>query len=87
MANPGESEKFAAGTGSGAQGAEHGRSDCGRAGGAHAAQGHAGMFGADHDTDRAGLKVIGEPVSNLLGQTLVNLRAAGEVLDHPGKFR
>lgn len=54
--------------------------------GAHAAQGHAGVFGLDHHPDALGLQLGLQPVGDLFGQAFLDLRTAGEVLDDPGQL-
>ena len=50
-------------------------------GGLDSAQGHAGVFGFDHDPDTFGFEMGVQSVGDLLGQAFLDLRAKGEVFD------
>lgn len=44
------------------------------------------MFGVEDHTDTLGVEIPVEPVSHLLGQTLLHLETPREVLDHSSEF-
>lgn len=52
----------------------------------HPTQCHAGVFSGNEHADPARMQLLLEPVGDLLGQPLLDLRTAREVLDDPGQF-
>src|SRR5450755_3229457 len=74
-----QGEELGPGPAVGTQRAEHRGGHGGRAHRLHAAQRHAHVLRLDDHAHPPGLQMPGEPVGDLLGQPLLNLRAAGEV--------
>jgi hypothetical protein len=85
--DPGEGEEFGSGPWVFPQRSKHARCDGGRADRADTPQRHAGVFGFDHDADAFGVKLVGEPVCDLLGEPFLHLRPTRKVLDDTRQLR
>jgi hypothetical protein len=79
-------EEFLAGPGVGQQQAVQRGGDRRRPGRASAAQRHAHVLGDQDHPDAPGLQAVVQPVGDLLGEALLNLRPAGEQLHQPGEL-
>jgi len=82
----GQREELGAGPGVGAQRAQQGRGDRGRAEGTDSALGHAGVLGLQHHADTPGAEVGVEALGDLHGQPFLRLGLGGEVLDQAGQL-
>lgn len=79
----GEGEELLAGAGILARCPQQGGGDGPGTDRAHPAHRHAGVFRLDGHADCLGARLIVRPVGDPLGQPLLDLRAAGEMLEDP----
>lgn len=81
-----EAEELVSSLGLALEAAEDARSDCGGRGLLDAAHGHAEMRGFHDDGDALGLEDLHDGVGDLLGEALLNLKAAREHLGDAREF-